>query len=96
MQSHTHKLKQTQALGDLYGSLSIVLVRANTRAILARSSVAGGRHTFVHVQVNAMDHLILCVFVIIICIMYINDLHVYLKQKLPLNIIVCSFSLNHS
>ena len=28
---------KSQALGDLYGRLSIVLVRANARAILARS-----------------------------------------------------------
>ena len=41
---------KSQALGDLYGRLSIVLVRANTRAILARSLQVAD------MQVDAMDY----------------------------------------
>eukprot|EP00731_Ephydatia_muelleri_P006372 Em0003g620a len=41
---------KSQALGDLYGRLSIVLVRANARAILARSLQVAD------MQVDAMDY----------------------------------------
>ena len=41
---------KSQVLGDLYGRLSIVLVRANARAILARSLQV------TDMQVDAMDY----------------------------------------
>ena len=41
---------KSQVLGDLYGRLSIVLVRANARAILARSLQVAD------MQVDAMDY----------------------------------------
>ena len=41
---------KSQALGDLYGRLSTVLVRANARAILARSLQVAD------MQVDAMDY----------------------------------------
>ncbi|KAL5499465.1 hypothetical protein EMCRGX_G010891 [Ephydatia muelleri] len=41
---------KSQVLGNLYGRLSIVLVRANTRAILARSLQVAD------MQVDAMDY----------------------------------------
>ena len=41
---------KSQVLGDLYGRLSIVLVRANARAILARSCQVAD------MQVDAMDY----------------------------------------
>ena len=42
--------KEVCFLGDLYGRLSIVLVRANPKAILARSLQVAD------MQVNAMDY----------------------------------------
>ena len=43
---------KSQVLGDLYGRLSIVLVRANVRAILARSRSL----QVADIQVDAMDY----------------------------------------
>ena len=51
LMTHIHcDNNSTQVLGDLYGRLSIVLVRANARAILARSLQVAG------IQVDAMDN----------------------------------------
>ena len=52
----------TQVFGDLYGRLSIVLVRANARAILARSLQVAGIQVDATVLINSVCS---CIMIIV-------------------------------